>query len=78
MGELVGNTARRGGSTGRKRGSGHDEKAKWEISVYTGLGDDELYFIIAGKQLDAVVTRLATIVNANNELESYHQGRLSC
>lgn len=46
--------------------------------VYTDLGDDELYFIIAGKQLDAVVTRLATIVNANNELESYHQGRLSC
>jgi uncharacterized protein (DUF169 family) len=44
--------------------------------VYTGLADDELYFVLAGSQLDAVVGKLATIVNANNELEKFHQGRV--
>ena len=32
--KFVGNTVRRGGSIEGKRGSGNDEKAKWEISVY--------------------------------------------
>ncbi len=45
--------------------------------VYTGLGDDELYFAIAGSQLDAVATKLATIVNANRELERFHLARVS-
>jgi uncharacterized protein (DUF169 family) len=44
--------------------------------VYTGLQDDELYFIIAVSQLTAIVQKLAIIVRANNELESFHQGRL--
>lgn len=44
--------------------------------VYTGLDDDELYFVIAGSQLDAVAARLATIVKANTELEKFHRGRL--
>jgi uncharacterized protein (DUF169 family) len=44
--------------------------------VYTGLRDDEMYFSIPGTQLDAVVSKLETIVNANNALESFHRGRL--
>jgi len=46
--------------------------------VYTDLADDELYFIIAGPQLDTVVEKLATIANANDELESYHRARITC
>ena len=45
--------------------------------VYTELADDELYFVIAGSQLACVVDKLSTIVNANNELESFHQGRVT-
>ena len=45
--------------------------------VYTGLPDDELYFAIAGSQLDAVVNKLVSIVNANRELEKYHRSRVS-
>jgi uncharacterized protein (DUF169 family) len=44
--------------------------------VYTELADDELYFVIAGPQLETVVEKLATIIQANDELESYHRGRL--
>jgi uncharacterized protein (DUF169 family) len=43
--------------------------------VYTGLGDDELYFTIPGARLGEVVAKLEVIVNANRELETYHQGR---
>lgn len=43
--------------------------------VYTQLADDELYFVIAGSQLASVVDKLDTIVHANNELQSFHQGR---
>lgn len=45
--------------------------------IYTGLSDDDLYFVLAGSQVHAVVDQLATIVNANNELTTFHQGRLS-
>jgi len=45
--------------------------------VYTDLEDDELYFVIAGSQLSNVVDKLQTIVNANNELESFHRNRVS-
>ncbi len=45
--------------------------------VYTGLSDDELYFAIAGSQLKTVVEKLATIVNANRELEKFHRGRMA-
>ena len=45
--------------------------------VYTELADDELYFAIAGAQLETVVEKLSTIVNANHELEKFHRGRLS-
>ena len=43
--------------------------------VYTGLGDDELYFTIPGPQLGDVVAKLETIGRANRELQQYHQQR---
>ena len=43
--------------------------------VYTGLGDDELYFTVPGARLDEVVLKIETIVHANRELEHYHEGR---
>ena len=43
--------------------------------VYTGLGDDELYFTVPGRNLDEFVSRLEAIHRANAELETYHQGR---
>jgi len=43
--------------------------------VYTGLGDDEIYFTVPGARLDDVVLKLETIVHANRELERYHEGR---
>lgn len=43
--------------------------------VYTALGDDEFYFAVPGKHLAAVAGKLASIVNANTELEKYHRGR---
>ena len=43
--------------------------------VYTGLGDDEMYFSIPGEHLDAVVAKLETIARANRELQTFHQNR---
>lgn len=43
--------------------------------VYTGLGDDELYFAIPGPRVAAVLESLETIINANRELERFHRGR---
>ena len=43
--------------------------------VYTEMADDELYFALPGGQLGRVVEKLAAIVNANRELESYHRAR---
>lgn len=43
--------------------------------VYTGLDDDELYFVIPGGKLNAVLEKLNVILDANDVLESYHQGR---
>jgi uncharacterized protein (DUF169 family) len=43
--------------------------------VYTGLGDDELYFTIPGPRIGDVVERLEAVTRANQELEKYHQGR---
>jgi uncharacterized protein (DUF169 family) len=44
--------------------------------VYTGLGDDEFYAAIPGSKLAALVDKLATIVTANRELESFHRARM--
>jgi uncharacterized protein (DUF169 family) len=43
--------------------------------VYTGMGDDELYFTIPGSRVGDVVERLEPVLHANRELERYHQGR---
>lgn len=43
--------------------------------VYTGMGDDELYFTIPGAQVGAVVERLEAVVHANRDLEKYHEAR---
>ena len=40
------------------------------------MADDELYFVLPAKHVAAVAEKLATIVNANRELEKYHQSRL--
>jgi len=45
--------------------------------IYTGLADDELYFALPGKHLAAVTEKLATIVEANRQLESYHRAKLA-
>ncbi len=43
--------------------------------VYTGAADDEAYFAIPGPHLETVINSLATIVNANQELEKFHRSR---
>ena len=43
--------------------------------VYTDLPDDELYYALPGRHVAAVVEKLATIVNANRELQKYHLAR---
>jgi uncharacterized protein (DUF169 family) len=45
--------------------------------VYTGLADGELYFALPGKHIGAVLDQLATIVNANGQLEAYHRARVA-
>ena len=45
--------------------------------VYTAIADDELYFALAGGQLQRVLEKLQIIVNANHELEKYHLARVS-
>jgi uncharacterized protein (DUF169 family) len=41
--------------------------------IYTGLGDNELYFTIPGRKVSAVVEKLETIVNANRQLDAFHR-----
>lgn len=43
--------------------------------VYTGLGEDEMYVVLRGKDLAAVVEALAIITNANAALKQYATGR---
>jgi uncharacterized protein (DUF169 family) len=43
--------------------------------VYTGLGEDELYVVLRGKDIASVVEALKTIGNANAALKDYAQGR---
>jgi uncharacterized protein (DUF169 family) len=44
--------------------------------VYTGLTDSEFYVALPGKALNAVIEKLAGIVDANRQLESYHHAKL--
>jgi uncharacterized protein (DUF169 family) len=43
--------------------------------VYTGLGEDEMYVIVPGKDLEKVASALETIIAANHALEDYARGR---
>ena len=43
--------------------------------VYTDIGEDELYMVIPGRSLAALVAELGTISAANATLREYHQGR---
>lgn len=43
--------------------------------VYTGLGEDEMYVVLRGKDLPAVAEALKTIANANVALKDYAKGR---
>jgi uncharacterized protein (DUF169 family) len=43
--------------------------------VYTGLADGELYVAVPGKRLAATLERLAAILSANAQLETFHQQR---
>jgi len=43
--------------------------------VYTGLGDDEMYVVVRGKDLGKVAEALSTVGSANLALEEYARGR---
>jgi uncharacterized protein (DUF169 family) len=43
--------------------------------VYTGLHEDELYFVLRGKDLEAVAEALDVIISANAALSEYAIGR---
>jgi uncharacterized protein (DUF169 family) len=43
--------------------------------VYTGADENEAYFAIPGRQLEAIEERLGVIVQANAELEQFHRAR---
>ena len=43
--------------------------------VYTGLGDDEGYYAIPGSKVSEVINKLAVIVEANRQLETFHRSR---
>lgn len=43
--------------------------------VYTGLGEDEVYVVLRGRDLAIVADALATIVSANAALSEYAAGR---
>lgn len=43
--------------------------------VYTGLGEDELYAVVPGRDLIRVLDGLETVAAANAQLAEYHRGR---
>ena len=43
--------------------------------VYTGLGDDELYFTVPGEAAVKTLEHLATVLEANVALETFHRQR---
>lgn len=45
--------------------------------VYTNIGDDELYSVMRGSDVERVVSELEIIVAANEKLRQYHNARLT-
>ncbi|MGA2737609.1 MAG: DUF169 domain-containing protein [Bryobacteraceae bacterium] len=43
--------------------------------VYTGLGEDEFYVVVPGRDLARVAEELQTIATANAQLAEYHRGK---
>jgi uncharacterized protein (DUF169 family) len=43
--------------------------------VYTEIGEDELYFVLRGADLQRIAEELATVLSANRTLAQYHQER---
>jgi uncharacterized protein (DUF169 family) len=43
--------------------------------VYTGLGENELYIVVAGRDLEKVAASLDEVVSANQALQSYATDR---
>jgi len=43
--------------------------------VYTGLGEDEMYMVVRGKDVAAIADALRVITSANAALSDYAQGR---
>jgi uncharacterized protein (DUF169 family) len=43
--------------------------------VYTGLGEDEMYFVVRGKDVSELTDALNTITSANSALQQYAQGQ---
>jgi len=43
--------------------------------VYTGLGEDEMYLVLRGKDLGKIADALGVITSANSALQQYATGR---
>jgi uncharacterized protein (DUF169 family) len=43
--------------------------------VYTGLGDDEMYFAVPGPAIGRVLEQLGVMQTANAALEAFHRQR---
>jgi uncharacterized protein (DUF169 family) len=43
--------------------------------VYTDIGEDELYMVVRGADLERIATEIDTIQSANKILTQYHQER---
>jgi uncharacterized protein (DUF169 family) len=43
--------------------------------VYTEIGEDELYVVLRGSDLDRIAAEIDTIQSANQTLTGYHQDR---
>jgi uncharacterized protein (DUF169 family) len=43
--------------------------------VYTDLSENELYVVIAGKDIARVAEQISTILEANSRLSEHHQAR---
>ncbi len=44
--------------------------------VYTGIGDGDLYMMVAGGSVFRVAAEIETVTTANAKLEEYHRGRV--
>ena len=43
--------------------------------VYTGLGEDQMYFVVRGRDLEAIADALEVVNSANAALSDYAIGR---